>query len=82
MTRQMIRIATALALAGAVTLAAAGPSCARGHHVVARIAKAPADARGYFYVPPNYVDDGYVYDPAASHRDAAGARTRHRHRGG
>ena len=82
MTQQMNKLATVLVLAGAFAASAASPTLARGGRLVAGIAKLPADANGYFYVPPNYVDDGYVYDPpgSRSHRHAAGGRSHHRHR--
>lgn len=73
-----------LVLTGALVLDTAGPSVAHAKHVAARIAKVPADAHGYFYVPPNYVDDGYVYNPVTgrNHRHPAGGRSHHRHRNG
>ena len=53
----------AIALAGAVVLAATLPSLARNAHTATRIGKRPADQNGYFFFPGNYLDDNYVYDP-------------------
>jgi hypothetical protein len=78
--RQTITIAVALVLAGA--LGATSPTLARGVDRAARLGPRPADATGYFYYPGNYVDDGYVYDPAAvrgrSHAHVKSSRHRHR----
>lgn len=77
MTCQSTRIATALALAGALALGATSASLARGGKAAVRLAKVPADATGYFFYPANYVGDNYVYDPLSIRRQSAARTPRH-----
>jgi hypothetical protein len=63
MPHHAITFAFALALASAVAAATAVPSFARGK-AHSRIGKRPADAHGYFFYPPNWMDDMYVYNPS------------------